>query len=188
MTAWLISALERLPPRARRVVVAVVALLLIGAAITALTIAPSPGTGARSGRPAPRAPARQTATHPSPQRLAPPVPAAELRRARDAAERFLGSYLSFAYGRARAPAVTPVTPALRNQLARERAQMTPAERRRHPRVVSLRVVGIMPGFVRQRRRSTTEGSPRIRCGSRCSAAPAAGPSAACWRGELPCRS
>jgi hypothetical protein len=61
MTAWLIAALERLPPRVRRIVVAVVALVLIGATITALTIAPSPGTGARSSRPAPRAPARQTA-------------------------------------------------------------------------------------------------------------------------------
>jgi hypothetical protein len=147
MTAWLISALERLPPRARRIVVAVVALVLIGAAITALRIAPSPGTGARSSRPAPRAPARQTARHPSPQRLAPPVPGPELRRARDAAERFLGSYLSFAYGRARALSVTPVAPALGNQLAREHAQITPVDRRRHPRVVSLRVVGMTPGFV-----------------------------------------
>jgi hypothetical protein len=147
MTAWLIAPLERLPPRVRRIVVAVVALVLIGAAITALRIAPSPGTGARSSRPAPRAPARQTARHPSPQRLAPPVPGPELRRARDAAERFLGSYLSFAYGRARAPSVTPVTPALGNQLTRERAQITPVERRRHTRVVSLRVVGMTPGFV-----------------------------------------
>jgi hypothetical protein len=147
MTAWLIAALERLPPRVRRIVVAVAALVLIVAAITALTIVPSPGTRARSSRPAPRAPARQTARHPSPQRLAPPVPGPELRRARDAAERFLGSYLSFAYGRARAPSVTPVTPALRNQLTREHAQITPVERRRHTRVVSLRVVGMTPGFV-----------------------------------------
>ncbi len=143
----LISALERLPPRARRFVVAVVALALIGAGITALTITPSPGSGARSGRAALRAPAQQTASHPSPERSAPPVPAGQLLRADDAAERFLASYLSFAYGRVRAHAVTPVTPALRNQLVRERAQMTPAERQRHPRVVSLRVVGIMPGFV-----------------------------------------
>jgi len=147
MNTWLIAALERLPPRVRRIVVAVVALVLIGAAITALRIAPSPGTGARSSRPAPRAPTRQTARHPSPQRLAPPVPGPELLRARDAAERFLGSYLSFAYGRARAPSVTPVTPALRNQLTREHAQITPVERRRHTRVVSLRVVGMTPGFV-----------------------------------------
>jgi hypothetical protein len=147
MTAWLISALERLPPRARRVVVVVVALLLIGAAITALTIAPSPGTGVRRATPAPRGPARQTTPHPSHPRVAPPVPVAQLQRAHHAAERFLGSYLSFAYGRVRAPAVTPVTPALRNQLVRERAQMTPAERQRHPHVLSLRLVGIMPGFV-----------------------------------------
>jgi hypothetical protein len=147
MTAWLIAALERLPPRVRRIVVAVVALVLIGAAITALTIAPSPGTGARSSRPASRAPARQTARHPPPQRLAPPVPGPELRRAHDAAERFLGTFLAFAYGRARAPSVTPVTPALRNQLTREHAQITPVERRRHTRVVSLRVVGMTPGFV-----------------------------------------
>ena len=145
MTAWLISALERLPPRARRVVV--VALVLIGAAITALTIAPQPGTRVRRPRPVPRGPARQTPPHPPRQRVPPPVPAAQLRRAHDAAEWFLGSYLSFAYGRARAPSVTPVTPALRNQLVRERAPVTPVERRRHPRVVSLRVVGIMPDFV-----------------------------------------
>ena len=147
MTAWLISALERLPPWARRVVVVVVALLLIGAAITALTIAPSPGTGVRRATPAPRGPARQTTPHPSRQRVAPPVPAAQLRRAHDAAEWFLRTFLPFAYGRARAPAVTSVTPALRRQLVRERAHVTPAERQRHPRVVSLRLVGIMPGFV-----------------------------------------
>ncbi len=145
MTAWLLSALDGVPPRARRVVVVMVALLLVGAAITVLTIAPSPRTGVRRATPSPRGPARQTT--PSRQRVAPPVLGPELRRARDAAERFLGSYLSFAYGRARAPSVTPVRPALRNQLAREHAQITPVERRHHPRVVSLRLVGIMPGFV-----------------------------------------
>ncbi len=147
MTAWLLSALDGVPPRARRVVVVMVALLLVGAAITVLTIAPSPRTGVRRATPSPRGPARQTTPHPSRQRVAPPVPGPELRRARDAAERFLGSYLSFAYGRARAPSVTPVRPALRNQLAREHAQITPVERRHHPRVVSLRLVGTMPGFV-----------------------------------------
>ena len=146
MTAWLISALERLPPWARRVVVVVVALLLIGAAITALTIAPPPGTGVRRA-PVPRGAARQTTPPPPRQRVVPPVPAAQLRRAHDAAGRFLRTFLPFAYGRARAPAVTSVTPGLRGQLVRERAHVTPAELQRHPRVVSLRVVGIMPGFV-----------------------------------------
>jgi hypothetical protein len=127
------------------VVVVVVALLLIGAAITALTIAPPPGTRVRRA-PVPRGPARQTPPHPSRQRVAPPVPAAQLRRAHDAAERFLRTFLPFAYGRARAPAVTSVTRALRSQLARERAQITPVERYRHPSVVSLSVVGMTPGF------------------------------------------
>jgi hypothetical protein len=146
MTAWLLSALERLPPWARRVVVVVVALLLIGAAITALTIAPQPGTRVRRATPAPRGPARQTPPNPPRQRVAPPVPAAQLRRAHDEAERFLRTFLPFAYGRARAPAATSVTPALRRQLVRERAHVTPVERHRHPSVVSLSVVGMTPGF------------------------------------------
>jgi hypothetical protein len=146
MTAWLLSALERVPPRARRVVVVVAALLVIGAAISALTIAPSPVGGARAGSPAPRAPARQTSARRSPQRLAPPVPAAQLRRARDASERFLGTYLAFAYGRVGALALSSVTPAFGRQLVRDLAQVTPVERRRRPRVVLLRVVGLTPGF------------------------------------------
>jgi hypothetical protein len=146
MTAWLISAVERLPSRVRRVVVAVAALLLIGAALTALTIAPSPVGGVRPGPPAARAPARQTILRPSPQRLAPPVRAAQLRRARDAAERFLGTYLPFAYGRARALALSSVTPAFGRQLVRDLAQVSPVGRPRRPRVVSVRVVGLTPGF------------------------------------------
>ena len=72
--------------------------------------------------------------------------AAELRRARDAAERFLGTYLPFAYGRAGALGVGSVTRVLGRRLARDRAQVTPMERRRSPRVVLLRVVGLTPGF------------------------------------------
>ena len=40
-----------------------------------------------------------------------------------------------------------VTPGLRSQLIAQRAQVTPAERGRHPRVVSLATVGTTPGFV-----------------------------------------
>ncbi len=40
-----------------------------------------------------------------------------------------------------------VTPGLRSQLITQRAQVTPAERGRHPRVVSLAAVGTTPGFV-----------------------------------------
>jgi hypothetical protein len=146
MTAWLLSALERVPPRARRVVVVVAALLLLAAAITALTLGPPPGGGARSGWPTSRGPSRETSTRPSPRDL-PPVSASELLQARGAAKRFLVAYLRFAYGHASATEVKAVTPELHSQLVREPAQMTPAERRRHPHVVSLRLVGIMPGFV-----------------------------------------
>ena len=69
MSGWLISALDRLPARVRRVVVVVAALLLVGAAIAALTLAPAPGGGVRPLGPMPRAPAQKTPTRPSPPRV-----------------------------------------------------------------------------------------------------------------------
>jgi hypothetical protein len=150
MTPWLISALERLPPLARRGVIAVVALVLVGAAVTALTVAPSPGIAARPAPRAQRAPAHETASRPLSQLEAlpaPPVPPVQLRRAREAAERFLSDYLPLAYGRGTAREASAVRAALGRRLARARALITPVERRRHPRVVSLRVVGMTPGFV-----------------------------------------
>jgi hypothetical protein len=146
MTGWLISAFERLPGWARSVVVALSALLLIGAAITVLTIGPSTGSGAGRVRPASRVPGRQTTPPPSLRRPAPPVSADQLARVREAAERFLVSYLLFAYGRARELSPSSLTRALGRWLVRQRAQPTPVERRRHPRVVSLRVMGMTPGF------------------------------------------
>jgi hypothetical protein len=147
MIAWLLSALDRLPPRARRVAVVVVALLAIAVVMAALTLTPSPVGGGRPRRAPLRAPANGTSPRTARQRVPPPVSTAELLRARQAAERFLGSYLPFDYGRASALAVSPVTPTLRGQLTGERARITPVERRRHPRVASLQVVGLTPGFV-----------------------------------------
>ena len=80
-------------------------------------------------------------------RLRPPVSGSDLRLASRVAGRFLRSYLMFAYGRARATSVESVTAGLRSQLVRDRAQVTPAEHARHPRVMSLRVLGTNPGFV-----------------------------------------
>jgi hypothetical protein len=82
-----------------------------------------------------------------PPRLRPPVSGSNLRLASRVAGRFLRSYLKFAYGRARVTSVEAVTPDLRSQLMRDRAQVTPAEGTRHPRIASLRVVGTNPGFV-----------------------------------------
>lgn len=82
----------------------------------------------------------------APRHLA-PVPVAELARARVVAGRFLESYLPFLYGRAPAVSVSDLTPAFRRELLRERAEPTPVERRRHPRLVSLEVVGKAPRVV-----------------------------------------
>jgi len=43
--------------------------------------------------------------------------------------------------------VEDVSAGLRSQLIAQRAQSTPAERGRHPRAVSLAMVGTTPGFV-----------------------------------------
>jgi hypothetical protein len=147
MAAWLIAAIERLPQRARRVVVAATALLLLAGAIASLTL--QAGGGREAGRLAVtvRAPARRPAAKPMSPRLRPPVSGSNLRLASRVARRFLLSYLKFAYGRASASSVRAAVPALRIVLTRERDQVPPAQRVRHPRVVSLRVVGTTPGFV-----------------------------------------
>jgi hypothetical protein len=147
MVAWLIVAMERLPQRARRVAVAATALLLLAGAITSVTV--HAGRGREAGRSAVtvRAPARRPAAQAMAPRVRQPVSGSSLRFAGRVARRFLLSYLKLAYGRARATWVEAVTPGLRRQLMRDRAQVTPAERARHPRVVSLRVLGTTPGFV-----------------------------------------
>jgi hypothetical protein len=80
-------------------------------------------------------------------RGASPVDAAGLARARGSAISFADSFLPVVYGRAPASSVTGATPALRGELARAGAWVTPAERERHPRVLSVRAFGGAPGFV-----------------------------------------
>lgn len=70
-----------------------------------------------------------------------------MARARRVARTFLAGYLRFAYGRASAAAVRGVTPALRRQVKRERVQLTPVERRRRPRVITLTALGQAAGVV-----------------------------------------
>jgi hypothetical protein len=147
MAAWLIAAIGRIPRRMGRVVVAATAVLLLAAAITALTLQAGPGGTARL--PAASSPAlpRHATLAPAVHPPGPPVSAAELQRAHRVAGRFLITYLQFAYGRASAESVKAITPGLRTELTGERARVTPAERRRRPRVVSLHVAGMTPGFV-----------------------------------------
>jgi hypothetical protein len=147
MVAWVIGAIARLPQRARRVVIAATALLLLAGAITSLTLQAGRSREAARSAVTVRAPVRRPAAQPAPRRLRPPVSGSDLRLASGVAGRFLRSYLRFAYGRARATSVEAVTPGLRSQRMRDCAQVTPAERVRHPRVASLQVLGTSPGFV-----------------------------------------
>ena len=71
----------------------------------------------------------------------------QLARARRVARTFLAGYLPFAYGRASAGSVWAVTPALRRELWRERVQVTPVQRRRRPRVITLTALGQAAGVV-----------------------------------------
>jgi hypothetical protein len=147
MAAWLIAAIERLPQRARHVLVAATATLLLAGAITTLTLEARHGPIARRSTLTVPARPRGAALRSWPWHARPPVSAADLRVASRVALRFLRSYLRFAYGRASAGSVRAVALALRSALVRERVQVTPAERVCHPRVVSLGVVGTTPGFV-----------------------------------------
>jgi hypothetical protein len=63
------------------------------------------------------------------------------------AARFLAGYTPFMYGRGSALAIRGITPSLRRQLLRQRAQLTPVERRRRPRAASLQTIGTTPRFV-----------------------------------------
>ncbi len=67
--------------------------------------------------------------------------------ARQVAARFLAGYLPFAYGRGSALAIRGITPVLRRELLRRRARLTPVERHRRPRVMSLQTLGTTPAFM-----------------------------------------
>jgi hypothetical protein len=144
MSDLLLAALERLPQRVRRFVVAIGALLALGAVMAALTLT-TPHDG-QERRPTPQHPAT-TVPRTSPRRLPPPVSTAAILQARQVAKRFLAGYLPFEYGRGSALAIPGITQALRRKLLSQRAQLTPVERRRRPRVVALQTIGTTPTFV-----------------------------------------
>jgi hypothetical protein len=132
--------LRRLSPWMGIVAVALLVALSVAAALSTPTSQQRPSSlrGTVPERTGP--PAR--ASHP------PVLAQADLARARGAALRFLGNYLRFAYGRAPVRSVTPVSSPLRRQLLRGGASVTPAERRRHPRVVSLQAGAETGGLAR----------------------------------------
>jgi hypothetical protein len=130
----LLAALERVSPRARRSVVAVGALLALGAVIAAPTLIAPHGGDKRE--PTLRRRAGTSLPRTAPRGLSPPVVAGQLTVARRVGERLLVGYLRFAYGRGSALAVSGVTLALRRRLLGQRARLTPVERRRRPRRVA----------------------------------------------------
>ncbi len=126
------------------------ALVVLALALAAALLLPyQHRTGGPASRPLPLVPA------PSPvigTRTPPPPPPAgpspaQLARARVAARRFLHSYVPYLYGRAPARRVTNVTASVAASLRRSRARVTPAQRRRHPRLVALMLIGQTPGSV-----------------------------------------
>lgn len=70
-----------------------------------------------------------------------PLSRADRAAAARATRRFLTGYLPFLYGRATAGSVRGTTPSVLRALRRSRARVTPAQRRRHPRVAGLTVTG-----------------------------------------------
>jgi hypothetical protein len=143
MIGRLLSMLGRRSRVSRWLTVTAVGLLAVGVVASALTPAPGPEdrTGRRSASTTDSVQTSSSTRHP------PSVSAGGLARARETAARFLSGYLSFLYGRGSARSVNAVTPGLRLQLLRARAEVTPAEHGRHPRVVSLAVIGQAPNVV-----------------------------------------
>jgi hypothetical protein len=143
MIGRLLSMLCRRSGLARWVTVAALGLLALSVLASVLTPAPGPQqrTGPQSTRSMQRVQTPARAQHP------PSVSAGELAQARETAARFLSGYLAFLYGRAPARSVDAVTRGLQLQLLRAAAEVTPAEHGRHPRVVSIAVVGQAPRAV-----------------------------------------
>lgn len=142
MIGWLVAALGRRSPTTRRLMLPAVALVALLVVTSAL--APSPHPADHSVAP-PAGPARtrRTPTVPGSRAISP----GGLRAARQVAARFLTGYLPCLYGRASVRAVDGVTPRVRRQLIRVRGLLTPVERQRHPRVLSLTAVGQTPAAV-----------------------------------------
>ena len=142
MTGRLVSALGRTSRTTRRLTLA--ALALVGLLVVASAVAPSPHPFHRPV--APPAGPRRTQRTPT-ARAARPISPGGLVAARRVAGRFLAGYLPFLYGRGPARSIRAVTPGVRRLLIRVRGLVTPVERHRYPRVVSITAVGQAPAVL-----------------------------------------
>lgn len=135
MTGRLVAALGRRSRTTRRLTLAALALVVL--LVVASALAPARHPAHRAVAP-PAVPTRPGGTPSAPG--SGPISPTGLVAARRTA-RFLAGYLPFLYGRGSAHSIDAVTPDMRLQLSRMRGLVTPVERQRHPRVVSLSVVG-----------------------------------------------
>jgi hypothetical protein len=142
MTGWLVAGLGRRSRMTRRLTLAALGLVVL--LVVASALAPARRPAHRPvALPAVPTRTRRPPTAPAARQISP----GGLEAARRAAARFLAGYLPFVYGRGSARSIDAVTPGLRGQLIRVRSLVTPAERQRHPRVVSLTTVGQVPAAV-----------------------------------------
>ncbi len=141
MIGRLLAALGRRSRTTRRLTLA--AFALVGLLGVASALAPSPHPEHRSVT----APAGPTRIRRTPTGGGAPISPGGLVPASRIATRFLASYLPFLYGRGSARAINGVTPDLRRQLIRVRGFVTPVERQRHPRALSLTTIGQVPAAV-----------------------------------------
>jgi hypothetical protein len=142
MTGRVVAALGRSSRTTRRLMLAAVGLVVL--LVVTWALAPSPHPADRPVAP-PAGPPRTLRTPTA--RGSRPVSLGGLGAARRVAARFLADYLPFLYGRGSARSIDGVTPDLRRQLIRVRGLVTPVERQRHPRVVSLTAVEQAPAAV-----------------------------------------
>jgi hypothetical protein len=142
MTGRLVARLARRSPATRRLTLAALALVVL--LVLASALAPARHAAHRPVSP-PTVPAR---THQTPTRTGSrAISPAGLVAARRVATRFLARYLPFLYGRGSARSIEAVTPGLRLLLRRVRGLVTPMERQRHPRLVSLTAVAQSPAAI-----------------------------------------
>jgi hypothetical protein len=137
------SMLSRQSHRTRGLTVAAVGLLVLVLAASALAPSPRPSRGSRRQATWTTRSIRKPARPPSD----PQVAAGELDGARRVAGRFLAGYLPVLYGSVSASAVEGPASAVRSQLTGSRALLTPVERRRHPRLISLGTLAQASGVV-----------------------------------------
>jgi hypothetical protein len=131
---------EALHPENREYTLVLALALLIGALALVGVLRPAAQRAPIAHRPAsaisPPGPVIGTRPIPSP---APAPTAAQLEAANLAARRFLSAYLPYIYGHTRARDVPDAAPLLRATLARDPLRITPAQRKRHPRLLALDV-------------------------------------------------